>query len=485
MRKEDWMKRKRNRKQSIMSISLLAVMGITLLTSAARINAVKAAPADVGIDSNTFPDETFRMYVGLNYDKDFNGILSADEISQCTSINVNDEGITNLKGIEIFPNLKELSCSNNNLSNLDVSSNTALTRLICNDNNISNLNVSSNTALVYLDCSNNNLSNSNVSNNTALMYLDCKNNNLSVLDVSSNTALVYLDCKNNNLNNLDVSNNAATMTYLDCGNNNLTSLNISNNTTLVYLDCKNNNLSSLNVSKLQNLQNLYCASNPLCSLDLSTNTQLNDFNGDPQLVSIPMYKNGDAYYIDLSGLPLDRKRVSIDEASGNADGAAYNSTSGRINLSKVKDAGDTVQYLYETNGPASLSNTKMTVTLEISEVRDITEPTTEEPTTEEPTTEEPTTEEPTTEQPTTEQPTTEQPSTEQPTTEQPTTEQPTTEQPSTAQPPTVEPAPTQTDNTKDAAPKTGDTTPLYPVIFLLLASLVGGVTLFARRRHKL
>ena len=163
-----------------------------------------------------------------------------------------------------------------------------------------------------------------------------------------------------------------------------------------------------------------------------------------------MYKNGNEYYINLSGLPLDLKKVSIDKNWMTEDGTTYNGTSGRINLSAAKDVGDTVRYSYETNGPASLGYTKMTVFLEISEVRDITDPTTEEPTT-----------------------------------EQPTTEQPTTEQPSTAQPPTVEPAPTQTDNTKDAAPKTGDTAPLYPVIFLLIASLAGGVTLYIRRRHKL
>ncbi len=156
-----------------------------------------------------------------------------------------------------------------------------------------------------------------------------------------------------------------------------------------------------------------------------------------------MYKNGNEYYIDLSKLPLDLKRVSIDDAWMIEDGTTYNSTSGRINLSDAKDVRDTVRYLYETNAPA-LSNTKMTVYVRISEVRDITEPTTEEPT----------------------------------------TEQPTTEQPSTSQPVKVEPAPTQTDNSKDASPKTGDTAPLYPVIFLLLASFAGGVTLYIRRKQQ-
>ncbi len=525
--------RKQKTKQSMMGISLLAVMGIALLAPGAGMNEVKATstPSDVetetdvdminaapsgsvAIDSTTFPDNVFREWVELHCDKNSDGSLSEDEILQCTAILVNNAGITSLEGIEFFPYLRELSCNNNNISSLNVSNNTALTRLFCSHNNLNSLDVSNNTALTHLSCNDNslnsldlsnntalknlfcignNLSSLDVHNNTTLAYLNCRNNNLSSLNVSNNTALTYLYCEDNNLSSLNVSNNTA-LTDLNCGANNLSSLNVSNNTALKNLSCEDNNLSSLNisnntaltmllcsynnisqldVSKIRNLEELYCSGNALCSLDLSKNTNLSEF-GDWQTVSVPMYKNGNEYYIDLSKLPLDLKRVSIDEAWMTEDGTTYNSTSGRINLSDPKDVGDTVRYSYETNGPASLSNTKMAVTLEISEVRDITEPTTEEPTTEQPTTE----------QPSTEQPSTEQPSTEQPSTEQPSTEQPTTEQPSTAEPVKVEPAPTQTDTAKAASPKTGDTAPLYPVIFLLLVSFAGGVTLYIRRKQQ-
>ncbi len=101
-----------------------------------------------------------------------------------------------------------------------------------------------------------------------------------------------------------------------------------------------------------------------------------------------------------------------------------------------------------------LDNVKLYVNLKISEVRDITEPTTEEPTTE------------------------------QPATEEPTTEQPTTEEPTTAEPAEIVPPITQPEKAKDAAPKTGDTTPLYPVIFLMLVSFAGGMILYSRRKQK-
>ena len=498
--------RKQKTKRSMMGISLLAVMGITLLTPGAGINEVSATstPSDAGIEVNaastpsdaeivanaaptalvaidptTFPDDVFREWVSVHCDKDSDGFLSDAERSQCTYIIVEKMGITSLTGIELFPNLTRLNCDDNNLSSLDVSNNTALTDLCCDYNNLSSLDVSNNTALATLSCVENNLSNLDVSNNTALEDLYCFENNLSSLDLSNNTALVYLFCGYNNISSLDVSNNTA-LTYLYCYHNNLSSLDVTNNTALTNLRCYHNNLSSLDVTNNTALTYLYCDHNNLSSLDLSNNTalvclfcgynnissldlsnntalvclscgynnissldlgkntNLSYFVGD-QIVSVPMYKNKDEYYIDLSKLPLDLKRVSIDEASGETDGATYNSTSGRINLSVSKDVGDTVGYLYETNGPA-LDNTKMTVTLKISEVRDITEPTTEEPT----------------------------------------TEQPTTEQPAVIVPPT-----TQEANGKNPSPKTGDTTPLYLVISLLLASFAGGVTLYIRRRHKL
>ena len=112
---------------------------------------------------------------------------------------------------------------------------------------------------------------------------------------------------------------------------------------------------------------------------------------------------------------------------------------------------DTVEYDYATG----YAQEQMNVVVTISEIKEITVPTTEEPTTEEPTTEDPTP-------------------------EQPTTEQQTTEQPAVIVPPT-----TPTDNSKVSTPKTGDTTPLYLVISLFLVSFAGGVTLYIRRRKKI
>ena len=69
-----------------------------------------------------------------------------------------------------------------------------------------------------LFCNSYQLTNLDVSNNTALKFLSCYINQLTHLDVSKNVSLVYLDCFINQLTNLDVSHNTE-LTILDGGVN--------------------------------------------------------------------------------------------------------------------------------------------------------------------------------------------------------------------------------------------------------------------------
>jgi hypothetical protein len=83
------------------------------------------------------------------------------------------------------------------------------------------LNVSLNTALTKLSCGSNQLTALDVSRNMALMELTCADNQLTALDVCRNTALTVLWCNNNQLTALDVSKNTA-LTELWCNSNQLT-----------------------------------------------------------------------------------------------------------------------------------------------------------------------------------------------------------------------------------------------------------------------
>lgn len=72
---------------------------------------------------------------------------------------------------------------------MDVSKNTALSRLVCYSNGLYTLDVSKNTELTYLDCSDNRLTELNISSNTKLLILNCSMNTIPSLDVSANPSL--------------------------------------------------------------------------------------------------------------------------------------------------------------------------------------------------------------------------------------------------------------------------------------------------------
>ena len=224
-----------------------------------------SAWADVAIDETNFPDDVFREYVRSHFDTDGDGMLNEDEINAVTTIDVNNKGISSLRGVENFSALTYLHCegnllASNQLTSLDVSHNTALRALYCEQNQLTELNVSHNTALTTLECGSNQLTSLDVSHNTALTSLSCGSNSLTSLDVSHNTALsYYLQCEHNQLTALDVSNNNA-LTILDCGFNQLEALDVSNNTALTRLYCYNNQLAVLDVSHNTSLSNLRCYS---------------------------------------------------------------------------------------------------------------------------------------------------------------------------------------------------------------------------------
>lgn len=75
------------------------------------------------IDSDNFPDDTFRNYVSYYFDSDGNGLLSESEIKSVTKIDVENMGVSSLKGIEYFTELTYLECSGNSLVSVDITKN--------------------------------------------------------------------------------------------------------------------------------------------------------------------------------------------------------------------------------------------------------------------------------------------------------------------------------------------------------------------------
>ena len=226
------MKQRFSKRTRLVSALLTLAMVFTFLPFSAFAATDSYGPVYI-TDANV-PDKTFREYLLKQFDKDGNGVLTPAERYAVTEIDVENKYISNLSGLQFFPNLKVLNCSHNRLTKLDVSKNTVLQELVCWENQLTSLDVSQNTALQKLNCGHNRLTSLDVSKNTELTYLKCSYNRLTELDVSKNTELTYLDCGYNRLTELDVSQNTK-LTELYFVSNKITSLQADNCTNLTVI----------------------------------------------------------------------------------------------------------------------------------------------------------------------------------------------------------------------------------------------------------
>ena len=115
----------------------------------------------VGIDKTNFPDDNFWNYL-LEQDYGKDGVLTEAEIRNITVMDVSEKEIKSLKGIEYFTALRTLNCSDNELTELDISGNTALDTLDCRYNELTSLDLSKNMALENLLCFKNQISGQNM-----------------------------------------------------------------------------------------------------------------------------------------------------------------------------------------------------------------------------------------------------------------------------------------------------------------------------------
>ncbi len=98
------------------------------------------------VGESSFPDADFRTWV-LSQSYGADNVLTEAERASVEEIDVKNKGIADLTGIEYFTALTILNCSENSLTELDISKNTALKVLDCHSNKLTALDISQNTAL--------------------------------------------------------------------------------------------------------------------------------------------------------------------------------------------------------------------------------------------------------------------------------------------------------------------------------------------------
>ncbi len=144
------------------------------------------------------PDNNFENYLEANGMGDgiqLNDSINFWAIEMLINLDVSNQNISDLTGIEDFTVLSSLDCSNNNLINLDLSLNNYLQILDCSYNQLTSLNIIFDSLHPFQDYS----------------TLYCNNNQLTSLDLSQSNCSTFMSSgssfkSNPNLNCIDVNN---------------------------------------------------------------------------------------------------------------------------------------------------------------------------------------------------------------------------------------------------------------------------------------
>ena len=329
---------------------------------------------NIDINETNFPDKEFRDWIKANITGADDDVLTPDEISNITRINVNNESeIKNLKGIEHFTALEELYCSSTSITTLNVRNNKQLTDLYCVNTGITALDVSNNKKLIYLSCSKTGITTLDVSNNKKLIYLNCGNTGITTLDVSNNKQLTYLFCPRTSIATLDVRNNKQ-LTQLDCYSTGITTLDVRNNELLTELFCYSTGITTLDVRNNKLLTELFCYSTGITELDVSNNTLLEylSCNNTPlAFLNLGSSNVSNTFIVPSSttaSLTVTSASFDITQAFAGFDTAKISNIQGAEldgNTVKGYSVGTPITYTYDC-GTNSGNPVKLSVTLNLS-----------------------------------------------------------------------------------------------------------------------
>lgn len=179
--------------------------------------------------------------------------LDIAALSKLTDLNVADNQISGLViKASTQPLLENLNIAGNGLKNVNggssstfVLSLSTLQQLNVTDNEMTALNLTGNTALDVLKCAGNSLTKLNLAKNSEISVIVAHDNAITAITMPTSTGApnlrqVFVD--NNSLSTLDLSESTSLST-LSCENNELTSVSLPTSTQLYSMACGGNNLT--------------------------------------------------------------------------------------------------------------------------------------------------------------------------------------------------------------------------------------------------
>ncbi len=247
----------------------------------------------------SIPDANFEAALSTYDDIADDGQVPTARIENVTELILDGSNISDLSGIGGFISLEVLSCSNNNLTSLDLSKNTKLISLNAVVNRISSIDLSKNSNLTRLNINRNNLTSIDISKLNNLTFLSIWNNSLTTLDATQNPLLDALTAfGNSSITEIDVTQNL-TLRELVLSNCSLSEIDLSKNPNLTGIYLENTNLNSIDLTNNDKLKFVYLSNNLIAGhLDLSTFNSLIDFEAINCNLTALNLKNGNNTAID-------------------------------------------------------------------------------------------------------------------------------------------------------------------------------------------
>ena len=128
------------------------------------------------------PDANFEAYLeanGMGNGTVNDNYVTTASISGVTTLDVSNQNIADLTGIQDFTSLQSLNVNGNQLTAVDISANTSLQYLFVSNNLIQDLTLPTTTTLRQISCNNNQLSSIYLNNVTGLRSLYINHNQLT------------------------------------------------------------------------------------------------------------------------------------------------------------------------------------------------------------------------------------------------------------------------------------------------------------------
>ncbi|MGJ8745110.1 T9SS type A sorting domain-containing protein [Polaribacter sp.] len=278
------------------------------------------------------------------------GLVFTARIANVETLEIENQNISNLMGIEDFRSLKMLNFDDNTITTLDVSMLTKLESLTGKNNQLTYLNVKNgnntkftefkstgneNLQCISVDDVDYSVANWGDIDAQTIFSLNCSTLSfVSIPDAnfeqylideaidSDNTingqvlksdiaTITTIDAQGKNISDLTGIQEFTALISLNVNNNALTTINLTGNLQLEVVSINNNQLTTIDVSENTNLKNVYVAENDLTALDVTNNINLEildvNFNA---ITAIDVSKNTQLLDINISGNQLSALSVT-------------------------------------------------------------------------------------------------------------------------------------------------------------------------------